>query len=566
MKLFQSAIFAFFTCLGCIATELPDNFYQPQKKKLIHIQAWAERTPSYLLQQLAFLKEKTPYDGFFLELRNSNVHDSRNKEASTYFIFQNTTWPEDIFDQDIPRLQKLSRNGLKDSFIGTCVKYGDLDWFNDEHWNNLCHNYAIVARVAREGEIAGIGFDPEMYMEQQFEFNPKYGHSYAETWQKARLRGQQWITAIQKEFPQAKIFSLFWASLNFVSMGNCDVNPAIYGNLFIPFMNGVYDKIAPGIIIIDGSEEYGYRSLKRSDFERGHSRFRTFFRHQLLPENLERAEKQTQYSVAVYLDAFFWAMSKSKWDFLPGKPFNAPARYELFRQAFPLAVEFADEYVWTYGEAARWYSPLANRFSGKTISDICPDINAFMRAAKSTSALQTYCNAQVAAKKLKNELRYGSFEESRISDPISPVKHWGVWSRVKSPDSKFSAIQGRGFNNSIGAVASDYTVTGGTLYLRPITVKPGRRYLFRGKVRSEDLGRGNFTINFKNSQGTWDPSPDVPTVRILPPQDAGKWHQCIRFFTVPDNCNAIQICCSVMPQRKGKDQVALDDNELYLLP
>ncbi|MBO5923807.1 MAG: hypothetical protein J6Q81_04760, partial [Lentisphaeria bacterium] len=154
--------------------EMFQQFESIKRKKFVLMQAWMDRTPDVVLKNIDIIKQA--YDGIFLELYGNGHKDPKGATASSRRPMQkNFEFKYEWFKGEVPKLQKIVKSGLPESFIGTTVRYGDLDWFNDEHWRIACNNYGVMARIAKEGGLKGIEFDGEMYADKQFNYQPYCG-------------------------------------------------------------------------------------------------------------------------------------------------------------------------------------------------------------------------------------------------------------------------------------------------------------------------------------------------------------------------------------------------------
>ncbi len=133
--------------------------------------------------------------------------------------------PDRAVEQTLRDLQSMRRGGLTDNFL----LYGMVDGArglmtpdlaNDEDWSVLRENAMLAARVCREGRLQGIWLDTEQYGHYRWrtesgmpEFDPNrpQGHPFPlglHSPQVLRRRGEEWIRAIQTEFPEIKIMTL----------------------------------------------------------------------------------------------------------------------------------------------------------------------------------------------------------------------------------------------------------------------------------------------------------------------------------------------------------------------
>lgn len=573
VKMFSFALLAAVFCgMALAASPSEEDMYRqfetPKRKKLLLMQAWMDRTPDVILKQLDFLKQT--FDGIAIELYGYGHKDPRGAVASSRRICQKDfEFQYDWFKNDIPKLQKIVSGGLKHSFIGTALRYGDLDWFNDEHWRVACANYGLMARIAKEGGLPGIEFDCEMYADKLFDYQPYCGHSRHEVWLKARERGRQWMTEVQKNYPGITVFSLFMHTLNYETLGTADNNAYAQGNLFVPFLNGMLDVLAPDTKLVEGNEYYTYKASSKRHFDYALHRERELFNSQILPENRIKAKGQTSYAPAIYMDAYFFnqnganAYHKAVYDVMtPGAAWDDPARMKAVYENFPEALRRCDEFVWVYQERCRYWDANPKYLDNKLLHNVFPQLLPFMSAARSPETLGRYWLERVRKEKIQNLVKGGDFEDDTY-------KKWHFWQRAKNnhKESGFFIAPGEGVNGSRAIVAKNLGKHGGSFFVKSIAVKPCTQYLLYGRIRRTEASYGALSIMFQQNHGTWDYNTLTPLVRIVPrTMRAGDFQEVIGVFTTPEYINLLGVCCSVVEQRNRHDFIYFDEIGLYELP
>ena len=467
------------------------------------------------------------------------------------------------------KLQKITSDGWKHCFITTALRYGDLDWFNDEHWRVACANYGLMARIACEGGLKGIEFDAEMYADKLFNYQPYCGKSRHQVWMKARERGRQWITEVQKNYKGITIFCMFLHTLNYETLGTADNNAYSQGNLFVPFLNGILDGLEPETKLIEGNEYYTYKASSKRHFDYALHRERELFNAQVLPENRAKAKAQTYYAPAIYMDAYFFnqtnanAYHKAVYDVMtPGAAWDDPARMKAVYENFPEALRRSDEYVWVYQERCRYWDANPKYLDNRLLQDAFPQLLPFMRAARSPETLGRYWLERVRKEGVPNLVKGGDFEDDTY-------KTWHFWQRAPNnhKESGFFIAPQEGVNGSRAIIAKNLGKHGGTFFVKGITVKPNTQYLLYGKIRRTEAGYGALTIMFQQNYGTWDYNTLTPLINIVPrTMAAGEYQEVMGVFTTPEYINMIGVSCSVVEQRNRHDFVFFDEIGLYELP
>lgn len=573
-KWIRSLMLALFCCGGMASATSPTEeemfrqFEVPKQKKTLLAQVWMDRTPDVILKHLEFLKQT--FDGVFIELYGYGHKDPRGEVASSRRICQKDfAFQYEWFEAEIPKLQTIAAGGLKHSFIGTALRYGDLDWFNDEHWRIACANYGLLAKIAREGGIKGIEFDCEMYAEKLFNYQPDCGKSRHEVWLKARERGRQWMSEVQENYPGITVFCLFLHSLNYELLGTPDNNAYAQGNLFVPFLNGMLDAIAPTTKLIEGNEFYTYKASSKRHFDFALERERELFNAQVLPENRAKAKAQIDYAPAIYIDAYFYEQKNASPYYLavydvmsPRLAWDDPARMKAVYLNFPEAFRRSDEYVWFYQERCRYWDANPKYLDNRLLQDAFPQLLPFLSAVRSPDTLERYWLERVQGEKLPNLVMGGDFEDDSY-------KKWHFWQRAKNDheESGFFLAPGDGVNGSRGIVAKNLGKHGGSFFVKNLLVKPGAQYLLYGKIRRTEAGYGALTIMFQQSPEAWDYNTLTPLIKVAPrTMAAGDYEEVIGVFTMPDYVPMVGVCCSVAEQRNLHDFVFFDEIGLYELP
>ena len=567
---FAMTAFTAFSAVAAPATEeeMYQQFEKIKTKKMILMQVWMDRTPDVILKNLDVIKQA--YDGVFLELYGWGHKDPRGSVANSRRVMQKDfEFKYEWFKDEIPKMQKIAASGLKHSFIGTTVRYGDLDWFNDEHWRIACANYGLMARLAREGGLMGIDFDPEQYADKIFNYQPYCGKSRHQVWMKARERGKQLITEIQKNYPGITIVSIFFHTLNYELLGTAYNNAYAQGNLFVPFLNGILDGLAPDTKLVEGNEYYTYKASSKRHFDFALAQERMLFNSQILPENRVKAKGQISYAPAIYMDAYFFTQKnaepyhKAIYDVMtPGLEWNDPARMKAVYKNFPEVVNNSDEYIWVYQERPRYWGAEAKYQDGKLLHEVFPQLLPFIKAVKSPATLEQYWMERVKKEHIPNLLKGATFEDDTY-------KKWSFWQRAKNNhrDSGFFLDPTGGVNNSRGIVAKNLGKHGGSFFTKGIKVKPDTQYLLVGKIKRTQAGYGALQIMFQKNYGTWDYNTLTPLVKIVPrTMKEGEYETVAGIFTTPEYINMLGVSLSVSEQRNRYDFVYFDEIGLYELP
>jgi len=232
------------------------------------------------------------------------------------------------------------------------VTPGDVDWFAD--FDTILHNARLWAAAARETGMKGWLFDVEDYQGRVFDYKKmKFTgkKSFAEYAQQARLRGREFMKAVQEPFPDIVVFlALAHSYVNRAPQAINRLSELEYG-LLPAFLNGMIEAAGPKVRIIDGHEQsYGY--LTAEDYYRGYHATRQKALA-LVPANVHaRYNARMEVAMALYVNYLFASPGAARG---PTAFLTAKERLRLFEHNVYHALSVTDEYVWCYSERLCWW-------------------------------------------------------------------------------------------------------------------------------------------------------------------------------------------------------------------
>jgi len=550
------------------------QLWQPPQKKLIQF-GWGAVTPELLRDHLKSMEAESPYDGFGITLTGKRMVDGKQIELSIRELFQNKKIYYSDFKESVEILKQVKSSQFTHIFINTVSEPGNVDWFDDAAWKTICENFAVMSRIAKETGCKGLRADFENYHGDQFAYKPAFGHSYEDTWNQARLRGRQWITAIGNEFPDMTLFCFFWFSqmipasiaTDMQEIGKTNVN-----GLFAAYLNGIYDALPAQMKIVDGNEWYGYKAGNYEKFIHAAGVFQLGTKSMLAPENLDKAAKQTQLGYSLYLEAYFPEHPGFKletvWHLYPNATTTDRLRY--LRRNLYYSLLLADEYVWTWCERGGWWKA-QKKVMWETKA---PGINQAMRSVKNIDEFAR----QVYQAQAPNLITGGDFEaapekNSAVANSDQKRSHiipWSIWeplSKNESSAADFLLAPGQGRNSTTAAVARNFR--NGGVVTRIFTVHENEFYFLHGYCRMDDFGQADINIYWKKDvEGPWlwdkykAPVPFITSTAI----PGSPWREFKGMILVPEGVSALGVVINIGRQRPGKDAVFFDDFELRHLP
>lgn len=525
IKKSMAALLALFLAGGSIAlyagkSPLPGE----PAKKLIQF-GWDNPTPELFFKQLSIMEKNMPYDGIGIKLalHRKFAMEKGKKVNLEYRLFSPLKFERKWFEKDIAYLKKVKPKKLKHNFLSVGTAYFGKEYsiFSDRFWEGVNHNVSLMASIAREGGLTGLRIDLEDYGNmRKWNYRPHEGKSWDEAWNMARKRGRDYMNAITKEFPDAKLYFLFFLDL---AMGVADGEGNIYerlksdkSGLLVAFINGMYDVLPPTVKIIDGMEHHGYTAKVLTDYHALRAIRETKFRRMIAPENQLKFIRQTSLSVATYLDAYI----KTNSGHINLAKELAMTPTELLRRNLSWAVAYSDEYVWTWSECRKWFPMrFAHAYQEKTLKrhphargpywmEALPGIQDAIECAKNPT--KYIANAVQTSRISKNLLKNGNFDGKMSAlgkIPLAPdsivyknIPRWENW-QTKRSKGKFGLAIGKGINGS-NALMQTGTIFGVTH--QAVKVKPYGLYIVRACAKMPKKPTGlTMSVKFRNKQFRW---------------------------------------------------------------
>ncbi len=501
---------------------------------------WDSPTPERFRKELAEFEKWGCFDGTTIaptrKLADGRLIDCRN-------AFSRDHWEWAEFSEAVQDLRESNPRMAKNNFLFIYTNPGDVDWFDDEGWNEIVDHWRIIARLAREGGLRGILFDAEPYTKpfSQFLYRVQPGakdHTFAEYRIKARERGREVMKAIAEEFPNITImtYRLFCDLLPALDSGDVHsaIEPNTYG-LLPAFVDGWCDVMPDTVCIVEGNED-AYLFNSEEEFYRAFTRLKLGAPKFVSPENQEKLRNQYYVGHGIYLDAHVNPPT-SHWyiDRLGG------TSAQRLAENVASALKASDGFIWIYGERAKWWPggnpdyPMWSEALHDADDAICQARDPIGSARKALDR----------AKPEDNMLRNGSFDQlTTDSEPLD----WWTWQSETSYgktliDQETACLKG---------------VTDG-VFGQNIPVKPGESYAVRCRVRSVGHGFSCLSIGWKTSEGKW--TADNFRVHFAPigNVDSKGWREALGLVRVPSSSAQMVFMLSVQGQITEDDIAWFDD-------
>ena len=541
-------------CGTLFAADLP-------RKKLIQT-GWDHVNPERLVEHIEVI-EQQPFHGQVVQF------SGRGGTPAFRVAFQKADWDMEAIEQVIEDLKaaKAASTEPWERFLQMNANPGNVDWFDDEGWASIVEHWRIAARVAREGGMKGILFDPEPYNEpfRQFAWTSQEGyeqHDFLEYHAKARERGAQVMQAIADEYPEMTLFCYFMNSVNAMAAQRPDPVKALAGggyDLFPGFIDGWLDVIPPTLTLVDGCESaYLYNS--QMEYLAAYNRIKSDCQWLVSPENRAKYRAQVQVGFGMYLDPYINPPDNRYYVDPMGME-----RVERLGVNVRYALDVADEYVWVYGEKASWW-PNSHPRAQQPWEEALPGITDQMRAAGDPIgfALRKLAEMGDAA---ENLLVNGSFSPDAAEGvDFQQADDWVAegapagWSSWQHPDSTGTFAWDSRVGRTGPGSARMAGMTNGC-FLQKAEVKPGERYVVVAWRKIEGSGDAAIRVRWQDPDDKWYmPSLDVMIDAGGPDDD---WSQLAGVVTVPVGAGYIVPLLSATGQRSSEDMLWYDDVMIF---
>ncbi len=497
--------------------------------------------------------EKLPFDGVILYAQGRTGDGGR---FDARLAFGTNHWERSFFTQALADLKAAHSERLTDNFLLLWTNPGNVDWFDDAGWNEVAEHWRLLAWLAREGGLKGLVFDPEPYTEpfKQFQFPAqarKGQHTYEDYCGKARERGREVMRAVSAEFPNAVLFAYFL-------LGHCardaangyglriELERGRYG-LLPAFANGLLEVLPPGAAVVDGNEDaYLYNS--EAEFNAAFVRIRQECLALVSAENRLKYRAQVQVGQGIYLDAYVNPAS-SRW-YVNG--LGGP-RVDRLEKNVASALRTADEYVWVYGEHARWWPP-------RQPGEKAPPTWRQVLAGADSALWRAKDPAEWARRKLASLLQRGQLTNLAVNGDFAAARNgqpesWVPWQEKGVSQGQLSQ------DPEVGAAGKGSACLSGVqngCFRQEIKASPGQRFIICARVRQSGAGGGWVMARWKTWLGMWTALDHDVKFAAPAEVDASGWSQISGTATVPLGAGRLVILLGAAGQRRHSDQVWFD--------
>ena len=312
---------------------------------------WDNPTPAQYRAHVAEFAA-LPFDGAAIAPTRA-TDKSKSDDATFAFCADHWQWSE--FASALVDLKNARASRPLRSYLMIDANPGNVDWFDDAGWKEIVDHWRLLARLAKQSELAGLCYDSEAYTPpyQQFAYLAQAGHaqhSFADYCAQARLRGRQVMRAVAAEYPRITIYTLSLLA----PLTNVFDRPdrlTDNGNGLAPaFVDGWLDELPPTATIVEGDEN-AYTFNRQATFDHEYVQLRCQLPTFVSPENRAKLRNQYRISHGIYLDAFLNPRGAA---WFIDRGVNLPADRLATVVGWSLAASDGD--TWIYGEQGRWWA------------------------------------------------------------------------------------------------------------------------------------------------------------------------------------------------------------------
>ncbi len=526
------------------------NYTELPQIKLIH-DGWgfqySAASTAFLRNHIESLEKSIPGQGIVIQFKIP-AEKCAGKTVNTNAIFENRKIEYEYFKDDIENLKNTPFRKFTDNFLGLTLNPGNIDWFSDEDWAVICHNYSVASRVAKAAGLTGVKLDIEEYhANTMWQFKSEKGYTLEETRKKIRQRGQEFGRALFTPFPDMQVLCYWWFSL--ARHKNDLLMPERENYMVAPFINGMYDVMPPGIRIHEGNETCSYRANCKAEFYHLAVDMTKAFPRFVAPENLVKYRNQTRLAPGIYIDPHF-SERKNYWKNQLQPDLNVHGGSRLLKRNLQQAMEVADCYVWMWHERFCWFPsdhPAKLQLLEKVSPGLKDELDLILRSMPAAKEA-------VTQKKLKNLVHNGDF--SKMPEGKQAIANFAQWFNGNGQFQR-KVISGNPVAAAVGVVE-------GCIF-QSHRVKSGQIYLVRCSMQnpgSRPAGCGTLSVNWKKADG--ERFADYVMRRYRFNDQKGITDTAEFTVYVPEGAEYLELMLSASGMKPG-EEIYFDNLELYLI-
>jgi hypothetical protein len=302
------------------------------------------------------------------------------------------------------------------------------------------------------------------------------------------------------------------------------------------------------VTLIDGNEP-AYHYNTEAAFSAAYVQIKSDCQALVSPENRPKFRAQLQVGHGLYLDAYINPPT-SRWHI----DTHGQAHGHRLEQNLLSALEATDQYVWIYGEQARWW-PLPQ--AGAPARQLWPEVlagadSAIARVKGPVQWAKAAFSSQGTAGKLVNLLANGGFSASTNGQPAS----WRSWQEPDRTPGQFR------FDPEIGHQAQGAAVLSGISYgclIQSVRAVPGDVFVLSARVRQRGLGVPWMLASWLTPEGKQVAERRNHRFSPVADPNSDAWRELVGSVAVPDESGWLVVSLGVTGQQGPGDLVWFDD-------
>ena len=323
-------------------------------KKLIQY-GFDVQYPAYVAEHIRDMENK-PFDGIMM----------RTDPDGFSHAFYNKDLKADETRDYLDAMRRIEWKKFTDNFF-MMYSRSTMDWFSEEDWGPdgwVLRNVRLCAQAAKVGGCVGVGFDAESFWGLRpwwYAKQPRADEkSFAQFETIVRKRGAQFMGALQEEYPDLVVLTLYLLSMPAYAQARDEPDAARRAEtmlktfedeaLWPAFVNGMMDGVKGKTIIVDGNEHaYYYDATEKyaHSAELMREGVKPFFDDVSWPKYRQHA----QVGQAVWLG--YWSNLLPMR--LPSSAMTPEECASMVEHNVYHALKTSDQYVWMWSELMHWW-------------------------------------------------------------------------------------------------------------------------------------------------------------------------------------------------------------------
>jgi hypothetical protein len=313
------------------------------------------------------------FDGVAVDMRKNTGLTNGTGDFYGWNDFGSTTLSTSTYSNNIAALQSTPFQRYTANSISMKVVPGNVDWYDNTGFNAINANGTTAATIIHNttgGTTVFLDIEDyqgHLWWYDNFSTTLKSAHTYAQYQSQVRLRGQQFMAALQAAYPNVTLM---------LTDGYERPDPSLQGhndqNGLVPsFIDGLLDGATGGTTVLDGYE-YSYSFRNASQFESAYNDMRVNQRN--VSANQAAYDAHYRASFGLWLDynspTIPWSSTN------PSTNYFTP---DKFRFAVQQAAMRSDGQVWIYSQTPSWYYPTVAWSNGMAVPQAYKDALAKVR-------------------------------------------------------------------------------------------------------------------------------------------------------------------------------------------